>query len=146
MPGRVFLLSPAHCGGRRAKQLLSPKARFALAGELNSPRGARLGELFSFVSGLYFRGKLTYARRFARPPDPDRLDDSIAAGGVHIITSNAGLRTPDTFVTREALLAFAGGDVDPDNAGYRVPLVRSARALAREIGPECDVVLLGSIA
>jgi hypothetical protein len=146
MPGRIFLLSPAHCGGRRAKQLLSPKATFALADELRSQRGARLGDLFSFVSGLYFRGKLAYAERFASSPDPDRLDEAIAAGGVHIITPNAGLRTPDTFVTREALVSFARGDVHPDNAGYRVPLERSARALAREIGSECNVVLLGSIA
>ena len=31
--------------------------------------GAPLGEVFSFLSALYFRGKLTYAQRFAAPPD-----------------------------------------------------------------------------
>ena len=55
---RIFLLSPANCNGRRAQQVLSPNAQFPLAEELRSRRGARLGDLFSFVSGLYFKGKL----------------------------------------------------------------------------------------
>jgi len=139
---RIFLLSPAHCGGKRAKQVLSPKAAFPLAEQLRSKEGARLGDIFSFVSGLYFRGKLTYARRFAAP-------DNFAGpsgSGVHIITANAGLREPDTFITLQALLAFADGEVDPSNVRYRRPLERSATALAAEIGPDCDVVLLGSVA
>ena len=67
-------------------------------------------------------------------------------GGVHVITPNAGLRDPDTLVTGAAVRAFAGADVHPDNAAYRRPLERSARALARDVGPDCGVVLLGSIA
>ena len=140
--GRIFLLSPANCGGARARQVLSPRADFALAHRLRSSDGAPLGDLFVFVSGLYFRGKLTYARRFGVPPDPA----SAISGSVHIITPNAGLRAPDTLVTGAALRAFADTDVHPDNAAYRRPLERSARALAHEIGPDCDVVLLGSIA
>jgi len=140
---RVFLLSPANCNGRRAKQVLSPNARFALAAELQSRDGAPLGDVFAFVSGLYFRGKLTYARRFAAAPEHA---NPVVAGGVHVITPNAGLRSPDTRVTSKALCAFAGADVDPENAAYRRPLERSARALAAEIGPDCDVILLGSIA
>jgi hypothetical protein len=140
---RIFLLSPANCGGTRAKQALSPKARFALAAALRSAEGVPLGELFTFVSGLYFRGKLTYARRFARPLEPD---NPIIASGIHVITPNAGLRSPDTRVTRAAVQAFAKGDIDAGNASYRRPLEASARALLAEIGPECDVVLLGSIA
>jgi hypothetical protein len=139
---RIFLLSPAHCGGKRAKQILSPKAVFPLAEQLRSKQGARLGDVFSFVSGLYFRGKLTYARRFAAPDDPAGPRGS----GVHIITANAGLREPDTYITLDAFLAFADGEVDPSNARYRRPLEGSARALAAEIGPDCDVVLLGSVA
>jgi len=123
--------------------VLSPNATFALAAELQSSRGAAIGDVFMFVSGLYFRGKLTYALRFAAPPEPD---NAIVGCGVHIITPNAGLRSPDTLVTRTALLAFAESDVHPDNAAYRLPLERSARALLHEIGPDCDVVLLGSIA
>jgi hypothetical protein len=139
----VFLLSPANCGGRRAKLILSSRATFPLAERLRSSRGAPLGELFAFVSGLYFRGKLTYARRFAAPPDPS---NDLVGCGVHVITPNAGLRDPDTLVTMTTIRAFAGEDVHPDNAAYRRPLERSARSLASEIGAECDVVLLGSIA
>jgi hypothetical protein len=140
---RIFLLSPANCGGQRAKQIMSPRAQFALAAELRSDRGAALGDLFTFISGLYFRGKLTYARRFAAPPD---RDNAIVGCGVHIITPNAGLRGPETLVTEAALRAFADGDIDLANAGYRQPLERAARALLEEIGPDCEVVLLGSIA
>jgi hypothetical protein len=140
---RVFLLSPANCGGRRARQALSPNAQFALAAALRSPDGAPLGDLFSFVSGLYFRGKLTYARRFAQPPDPG---NPVVGAGVHVITPNAGLRSPDTLVTHTAVRAVARGDIDAANATYRRPLEASARALLAEIGPDCDVVLLGSVA
>jgi len=143
MPHRVFLLSPANCNGIRAKQALSPRAQFALALALRSAGGAPLGDLFSFVSGLYFRGKLTYARRFAQPPE---LDNPIVGGGVHVITPTAGLRSPDTLITQAAVRGFARVDVDPDNVRYRRPLEASARALAAEIGPDCDVVLLGSVA
>ncbi len=65
---------------------------------------------------------------------------------MHIITSNAGLREPDTYITLQALLAFADGEVDASNARYRRPLEQSACALAAEIGPDCEVVLLGSVA
>jgi hypothetical protein len=140
---RIFLLSPANCGGTRAKQILSPRATFALAGALRSREGAPLGDVFAFVSGLYFRGKLTYARRFACPPEAGH---PIVGSGVHIITPNAGLRSPDTSVDQAALRSFGRGDIDADNARYRRPLESSARALMSEIGPDCDVVLLGSVA
>jgi len=140
---RIFLLSPANCNGPRAQIVLSPKAQFALAMELKSRRGAMLGDVFMFVSGLYFRGKLTYALRFAAPPE---RDNPVVGCGVHIITPTAGLRSPDTLVTHRALRQFAEGDIHQDNAKYRRPLERCARALQREIGPDCDVVLLGSIA
>jgi hypothetical protein len=143
LDSRIFLLSPANCSGPRARQVLSPTAGFDLAVQLRSRRGAMLGDVFMFVSGLYFRGKLTYALRFAAPPEPD---NDVVGGGVHIITPTAGLRTPETFVTHGVVRKFAAGDVHQDNAGYRRPLERSARALLREIGPACDVVLLGSIA
>ena len=123
--------------------VLSERATFDLAVRLRSGAGAPIGEVFSFVSGLYFRGKMAYARAFAAPPDPE---SSLSAAGIFVITPNAGLRSPDTSVTRDALLRFAGVDVDPSNARYRKPLEESARALAADVGPDCDVVLLGSIA
>jgi hypothetical protein len=142
-PGRVFLLSPANCGGIRAQMMLSPNARFDLARQLQSPAGAPLGDVFAFVSGLYFRGKLAYARRFARPPDPT---DPVTAGGVLVITTNTGLRSVDTPVTVDSCRAFATGDIDLRNHTYRAPLEQSAKALRDAIGPECEVVLLGSVA
>ncbi len=123
--------------------MTSPTAGFALARQLQSREGAPLGDLFSFVSGLYFRGKLTYARRFARPPDPE---DPIIAGGVLVITPSAGLRAADTPVTVESFQGFARTDVDARNAAYRTPLEQSSKALHAAIGPDCEVVLLGSIA
>jgi hypothetical protein len=145
---RVFLLSPANCSGRRAQLVLSTTAQFPLALQLQSRAGAPLGELFAFVSGLYFRGKLSYAKRFASPREDDvgEVGGGPALNGVYVITPNAGLRDPDTRVTASALRAFAAADVHHENAAYRRPLEKSARALLRDIGTECDVVLLGSIA
>jgi hypothetical protein len=143
MPSRVFLLSPANCNGIRARQVLSPKATFELAATLRSRKGAMLGDVFAFISGLYFRGKLTYAMRFAAPPDPD---NEIVGLGVQIITPNAGLRSADVCVNHKAVAGFATGDVHQSNESYRRPLEKSARALLDEIGPDCEVVLLGSVA
>jgi hypothetical protein len=139
----VFLLSPANCGGVRAKMVISPAAQFAVARQIRSAEGAPIGDVFSFVSGLYFRGKLAYARRFARPPDPG---DPVAAGGVLVITPNAGLRSADTAIGIEQFTAFAQAAVDIRNPAYRGPLEQGARALLEAVGPECEVVLLGSIA
>jgi len=140
---RVFLLSPANCGGVRAGMVASPTAQFALAHQLRAADGAQLGDVFSFVSGLYFRGKLAYARRFAAPPDPL---DPVSAGGVLVITPNAGLRASDSPVTLETFRLFAATSIDATNSSYRRPLERGARALLDAVGPDCDVVLLGSIA
>jgi hypothetical protein len=140
---RIFLLSPANLGGIRARQVMSDAAQFALAQQLRTTQGAMLGEVFSFVSGLYFRGKLAYARRFTRPPDPS---DPVAARGILVITPNAGLRAADVYVTLDSLRASAGEPIDVANVRYRRPLERSARSLLDCVGPDCDVVLLGSIA
>src|SRR5258706_7644800 len=120
---RVFLLSPANCGGIRGQMMISPRAGFDLARQLQSAAGAPLGDVFSFVSGLYFRGKLAYARRFARPPDPS---EPVAAGGVLVITPNAGLRSADTPVTIDSFRGFAAVDVDLPNAKYPAPLQQRA--------------------
>jgi hypothetical protein len=140
---QIFLLSPANCGGRRASMVMSERATFELAVQLRTSAGAPLGELFAFMSGLYFRGKLAYSRAFARPPDPA---SPISGAGSFVITPNAGLRSIDTPVTLGALRSFAGVDIAPDNPKYRRPLETSARAIAEDVGPECAVVLLGSIA
>ena len=141
--GRVFLLSPANCSGLRAKMVLSERAQFDLAVRLRSGQGVALGEVFAFVSGLYFKGKLAYALEFARPPEPG---SEIVGSGALVITPTAGLRPAETAITVEAIKTFATVDIAANDPRYRGPLLASARALAEEVGPECEVVLLGSIA
>ena len=77
----IFLLSPANCGGNRARIVMSERATFDLATRLRTG-GAPIGEVFAFLSGLYFRGKLAYGRAFACPPDGVEID----GGGVIVIT------------------------------------------------------------
>ena len=141
--GRIFLLSPANCSGLRAKMVLSERAQFDLAVRLRSGDGVAIGEVFAFVSGLYFKGKLAYALEFARPPDPGA---ELAGSGALVITPTAGLRPVETAVTADALRAFAQVDIAANDPRYRGPLLASAKALDEEIGPDCEVVLLGSIA
>ena len=140
---RIFLLSPANCSGPRAQMLLSDRAHFDLARRLRSRQGVAVGEAFAFISGLYFRGKLAYALEFARPPEPDL---PLTASGALVITPNAGLRAVETAVTVDALRKFATVDIAANDPKYRKPLLGSAQTLAEEIGPDCDVVLLGSVA
>jgi hypothetical protein len=136
--GRVFLLSPANVAGKRAKMLLNPEAGFDLAQRLHAGDGLPLGEAFAFMSGLYFRGKLAYARAFAHPPD--------GCTGVLIITSNRGLVSADALITAEQLRAFSGVPIDGADERYRRPLTRDAAALAASCSNECSIVLLGSVA
>ena len=131
----LFLLSPASTSGRRARILLSPQARFELAERVRSSAGAPIGEVFSFLSGLYFRGKLGYARRFAQSP-----------GTVRIITSDRGLVAPELTVTVSDLEAMAASAIAGDNARYTGPFQRDAADLAVSLGPADRIVLLGSIA
>lgn len=134
----VFLLSPARCDGRRARALLSPRAEFPLAVQLRTPDGAPLGEVFSFLSGLYFRGKLTYARAFATP--------AASAAPIRIITTDRGLMTPEARVRPQDLSDFACVDLGAAGQEFEEPLVRDAERLGKDAPPETQVVLLGSIA
>jgi hypothetical protein len=131
---RIFLLSPAHCGGRRAGYLLDDRARFPLAQRLRA-EGITLGDAFSFLSGLYFRGKLAYATRFARPAGRE--------DGVQVITANRGLLPVATRIGVDDLRAFGGVDIHQDDPRYRAPLERDLKRLSAA-APE--IVLLGSIA
>jgi hypothetical protein len=135
---RIFLLSPASCGGKRAALLFNPRAEFTVAQKVRSDEGAPLGEVFSFLSGLYFRGKLNYARAFENPPPK--------ASGVHIITPTDGLCSPGLMVTLRDLERFATVPIEAGEARYSLPLERDATRLVERIGQRCEVVLLGSIA
>ncbi|HEV7596521.1 MAG TPA: hypothetical protein VGO33_16115 [Gemmatimonadaceae bacterium] len=136
---RIFLLSPASCGGKRAALLFNEKAEFDIATRVREQPGVPLGDVFSFLSGLYFRGKLTYAREFENPP-PRR------APGIQVITPTDGLYSPGSLVTLKDLERFATIPIDPDDSRYRSPLERDAGEIADRIGPMCQVVLLGSVA
>ena len=134
----LFLLSPAYCGGRRASILLKPDSTLPLAVRLRE-RSLSLGEAFSFMSGLYFRGKLTYATTFARPVAP-------GDAAVLIITPTRGLQPPETLVGSDLIREFAAIDVDAADDRYRGPLSRDLADLAARVPAEGRVVLLGSVA
>ena len=125
----TFLLSPADCRGKRAGLLLREEAAFPLAVELRAGR-ATLGAVFSFVSGLYFRGKLTYATRFG--------------GVVRVIVPGRGLIDPALRIATAHVEAFAEVPVDLEVPGYLGPLERDLVRLAEEV--EGPVVLLRSVA
>jgi hypothetical protein len=134
---RVFVLSPANCNGVRARWLLRKNSRSDLAQRLRSP-GAPLGEVFSFLSALYFRGKLAYAQAFSRPP--------FDCPGIFIITPTAGLVPHDTLIRLPNLRGFGCVPIHVKNQVYYSSLRRTAKKLASGIGPDCEVVLLGSLA
>ena len=134
---------PTAAAGAR-QQVLSPQAAFAARrGSCARAQGAPLGDVFTFVSGLYFRGKLAYARRFASPPEP-RIRRRLGRARHH---AERRAPQPETPVTRRraARLRRRRRRSRPTRAtGGRSSGAR-ARWL-REIGADCEVVLLGSIA
>lgn len=117
--------------------VLNERAQFDLAVRLRH-EGAQLGDVYAFVSGLYFRGKLAYAKAFAAPPPglPPAL----------VITPGRGLLPPDTPVSVDELREIAAVPVDVEEGRYRTPLERDARALNDTAGSDCKYVLLGSLA
>jgi hypothetical protein len=135
---RIFLLSPAYAGGERARMILSDRAEFELAQKLRSKRGAPIAEVFTFLSGLYFRGKIAYATAFARP--------AIGTPGVFVITPTRGLVDAGTRIRLDDLREFATVDIQTDDPRFRAPIERDARALAKKLPTRSEIVLLGSIA
>jgi len=135
---RVFLLSPAFAGGRRAQMIMSERAQFDLAQRLRSEQPPTLGEVFAFLSGLYFRGKLAYANAFA-PPRRRR-------SSVLVITPTRGLVPAGTPISLEDLREFAEVDIHENDPRYREPLERDVKRLAEKLPLDTQIVLLGSIA
>ena len=133
----VFLLSPANLSGARGKLLFRESSQIDLVRRLRRSQ-ATIGEVFSFVSGLYFRGKLAYATRFANPPQ--------GLSGVRIITSSSGLLHPNELITVNWLRTTSNSLVDPSNPIYRDPLINDAKTLRRSMSSRTRIVLLGSIA
>ena len=134
---RLFLLSPSNTSAIRGQLLLNRNSEFELAQRLRQ-QGAPLAELFSFISSLYFRGKLAYAEAFSQSPAgfPSTL----------VMTSSRGLLPPETLITLDDLLEMSAVPIDPGDARYRRPLCRDSRALARALPAGSQIVLLGSIA
>ena len=135
---RVFLLSPAKAGGVRYELLVREGAGSDVARKLRSG-DATIAEVYTFISGLYFRGKMAYAEAFGAAA-PDRMP------GALVIVPGAGLAPPDTRVTLEHLRAIAEIPVDERHHAYRDALLESARLLDKHAGPDCLHVLLGSVA
>ena len=140
MPPRLFLLSPASLNGLRAKQLMSPRAKFALAVKYRSEQGVEIGDAFAFMSALYFRGKIAYARRFAVP------SPTVGGDGIFVITPGYGLVSPDWRITEERMMRMRKIDIDVATRNYVKPLREHADILARALEPDAEVVLLGSVA
>lgn len=132
---RIYFLSPAHSGGKRAALLTRPEASFELARQLQIG-AASLGDVFAFCSGLYFRGKLAYARHFAEPPE--------GIPGVQIITASRGLIAAETLIGTRDLSEFAKVPVDTKESRFTGPLKESIQAMSH-FG-SFEVILLGSIA
>jgi hypothetical protein len=138
MRKRIFLLSPAYAGGQRARMIMSERAQFDLARRLRSEQRPTLGEVFTFLSGLYFRGKLAYANAFAAP--------KTRKSTVLVITPTRGLVPADSPIGLADLREFAEVDIREDDPRYRAPLERDVKELAKKLSAKSQIVLLGSIA
>lgn len=125
----VFLLSPANCAGTRAQMLLNSRTS-PLTAQLGGV-GAPLGDVFAFMSSLYFRGKRAYAARF---------------GVAYVITPGRGLLPVDVLIRVDDLRGMAAVPVDAELPAFREPLVRDATTLLRAVAPDDHIVLLGSVA
>ena len=114
--------------------LRRPESGVVLARRLRE-EGVPLGDVFSFLSGLYFRGKLEYARAFSQPGERE--------GGVYVITMTDGLVAPDARISAQDLERYAQW-VDGAATASRT-LEQTALDLSRRLGSDADVVLLGSV-
>ena len=128
---RYFLLSPAYLGGRRGQWLRNPDAAHPLARAV-ATTGAPIAEVYAFISALYFRGKITYARRFSSVP-----------AAIRVITPTRGLVDQDYLLGRAELEEFAAVDIQTRPEAYLRELRKTLEPLATS---HADFVLLGSVA
>jgi hypothetical protein len=130
----VFLISPARCSGRRAEMLVA--SRSSELGQQLHAGGAPLGDVFAWLSALYFRGKLTYARRFGSP--------LACLSGSLVMAPGLGLRDGNALISADDLRAM--GTIDIESRAFVQPLRRDAALVDHLCGPSARIVLLGSIA
>jgi hypothetical protein len=131
-------LSPAKLGGVRGAQLTKVNADFALARALRSAEGAPLADVFSFISGLYFRGKVAYARAFGNPAS--------GAPAAYVLTAGGGLCGLEERVTLGRLERWAAVAVSEHNPHFTAPLMRTASEALATHDASTSFVLLGSVA
>ena len=112
-------------------------ASFDLAVRLRT-EGASIGDVFTFMSGLYFRGKIAYAKAFANPP--------AGCAGAHVIVPGHGFMPPEQVIDLATLKAIAKVPVDLASRRYVSALRAHAEQLHARLGDSDTVVLLGSIA
>jgi hypothetical protein len=113
---------------------MSPRASFEAAQLYRSADGVPIATAFAFMSALYFRGKIAYARQFAAPDN------------ILVIAPGFGLVPHDWRITEERMKVLRRTPVDAAKRNYRKPLERDALGLADRIGDDGQVVLLGSVA
>lgn len=135
---RVFLLSPATLRGVRGRRILEGTCSADFMGGLNAGERVPLGEVYAFISSLYFRGKRAYAAAFG---EAGSLETA-----AWVVTPDRGLVPVGHPVDLETLRRFASVDIDPSEPAYLDPLLKTASAIRTRLGPEGRVVLLGSIA
>ena len=129
----LFLLSPARCGGVRAGQLARSSGEL---GQQLRAGTAPLGDVFAWLSALYFRGKLAYARAFADP--------SPGAASALVMAPGLGLHPPEAQIGVAHLEAM--GAVEVESEMFVTALRRDAERIDKELRADTQVVLLGSIA
>ena len=137
-PARVFLLSPADVNGIRAGHILRTGGKSQLARRYREGTLA-IEDAYAYMSALYFRGKLAYARAFA-----DSGGREIQAALV--ITQGFGLVPFGWLLDPERVRRLRRVDIDCSSRAYRRPLETSAAELASRLTDDDQVVLLGSVA
>ena len=90
--------------------LLRPQAPSDLASRLRERKP--IGEVYAFISGLYFPGKIAYADAFASPPE--------GAPPALIIIPDVGLAPPDAVLDTEQLSSIGEVSVENSPAGFLV--------------------------
>jgi len=117
--------------------LMREEAEFDLAIRLRQGK-ATVAEIYAFISGLYFRGKLAYVEMFGAAPE--------GVLPAAVIVPGAGLVPPDTILSYDQLQAIANVPVEAGNEAFTRPLLRDATRLNEHAGSVCRYILLGSIA
>ncbi len=111
---------------------MSPRAKFDVAVQYRSDEGVAIADAFAFMSALYFRGKIAYARHFG--------------GAAFVIAPGFGLVAPEWRITEARMKKLRKTEVDASNRSYAKPLREHATAIAAGIDEDAQVVLLGSVA